>query len=308
MPETETEAEAGNVNRRVEAPVWSKLRVLVQNGSEKAFRLFLHRMAEDTKRAERDPAFKETMMRIYAQMMTPSEEELDEADLQGFQAVARVLDHTALSWMCSAAGLTRAWAVIPRPMQAAIVRTITRLVTSERALLCVDDLVGVFNKGGGAVVMVVLSAVYLSYQAVSNLRQWWRGEISGARCAKNIIDSLGSMAGGVGGGVAGAAIGSAVAGPLGTLAGGVIGSLVGAHAANILLDRLTQTLFGVPKTVAEENAYAYLGVPMTASNSEVNTAFRRLCLKHHPDKGGRAEEFYVVQVNMATIKVARGDL
>ncbi len=217
-------------------------------------------------------------------------------------------------------------------------QTITRLVTNEKALFfCLDGLVGLAKQGGGAVAMVLLSAVYLTYQTVINLRQWWSGEISGVRCAKNIIDSLGGVAAGVGG-VVGAVIGSVVSGPLGMLAGGIIGGLVGAHLARILLDQLTQKIFGVPKMgtggnayanqgapktgpggnayaqqgvpkrVAEEKAYAYLGVPMTASNSEVNTAYRRLCRKHHPDKGGRAKEFLVVQAHMNVIRAARGDL
>ncbi len=206
------------------------------------------------------------------------------------------------------ASLTGAWALVSRLAEAVIVQTITRLIIYKRALLCVDDLVGLAKQRSRAVVMVILSAVYLrlSYQALSNLRQWWSGKISSARCAKNIIDSLGGVAAGVGG-VVGAVIGSIVAGPISMLVGGIIGSLVGSRLANILLNRLKQKIFGVPKTL-KEKAYAYLGVPMTASDSEVNTAYRRLCLKHHPDKGGRAKEFLVVQAYMDVIRAARGAL
>ena len=235
----------------------------------------------------------------------------------------RLFNYPALNTTGAVASLTGTWALVSRLAQSTIVQTITRMVTNEKALLlCLDGLVGLAKQGGGAVAMVVLSAVYLSYQALSNLRQWWSGEISGVRCAKNIIDSLGGVAAGVGG-VVGAIIGSVVSGPLGILAGGIIGGLVGAHLARILLDRLTQKIFGVPKTGAkgnayanqgvpktetEEKAYAFLGVPMTASNSEVNTAYRRLCRKHHPDKGGRAKEFLVVQAHMNVIRAARGNL
>ena len=204
------------------------------------------------------------------------------------------------------ASLTGAWALVSRLTQAVIVQTITRLIIYRRALLCVDDLVGLAKQRGWAVAMVVLSAVYLGCQAVINLRQRWRGKISSARCAKNIIDSLGGVAAGVGG-VVGATIGSIVTGPLGMLVGGFIGSLVGAHLARILLDRLKLKIFGVPKTLTEK-AYAYLGVPKTASYSEVNTAYRRLCRKHHPDKGGRAEKFLLVQAYMAVIRADRGNL
>lgn len=41
--------------------------------------------------------------------------------------------------------------------------------------------------------------------------------------------------------------------------------------------------------------YAVLGVPVTATNEEVRSAYRRLALLHHPDHGGSVETFYVVR-------------
>lgn len=112
------------------------------------------------------------------------------------------------------------------------------------------------------------------------------------------------MAAGVGGGIGGAALGGFL-GPIGAIVGGVAGGIVSSHVANLLCDRLTQSIFGLPKDVAVENAYKFLGVPMTASNSEVNTAFRTLCLQHHPDKGGKTDDFLVVQLHMSIIREAR---
>lgn len=37
--------------------------------------------------------------------------------------------------------------------------------------------------------------------------------------------------------------------------------------------------------------YAILGVPSTATQDEIKTAYRRLAMKHHPDRGGTLEEF-----------------
>jgi DnaJ family protein A protein 2 len=37
--------------------------------------------------------------------------------------------------------------------------------------------------------------------------------------------------------------------------------------------------------------YEILGVPKTADANEIKKAFRKLALKHHPDKGGDVDKF-----------------
>ena len=185
---------------------------------------------------------------------------------------------------------------------------IPKVITNKQLITAADEVVGLVNKAGGTIVMVALAAIHLTYDVIVNLKRWWNGEISGPRCAKNIMDSFLTIGAGVAGGLVGSLVGS-FAGPVGTVIGGVAGGIASSAAANALSDRLTQWLFGVPKSEALENAYRFLGVPMTASNSEVNTAYRHLCLKHHPDKpGGSREDFHFLQLNMATIKAARGAL
>lgn len=97
-------------------------------------------------------------------------------------------------------------------------------------------------------------------------------------------------------------------GPIGLVAGGFVGGIIGSKLAETLSDLLTQKLFGLPKEEALENAYNFFGVKMTASNNEINTSYRKLCLQHHPDKGGREEKFIEVQTNLAVIKAARKEL
>ena len=90
--------------------------------------------------------------------------------------------------------------------------------------------------------------------------------------------------------------------------GGIFGSLAGSMAGGALCDRLTQSLFNIPKSEALENSYRFLGVECSATNNEINRAFRKLCLKHHPDKGGNKEDFMTLQVHMQNIKFARGEV
>ena len=37
--------------------------------------------------------------------------------------------------------------------------------------------------------------------------------------------------------------------------------------------------------------YNILGIKSTASKEEIKKAYRKASLKHHPDRGGNAEEF-----------------
>lgn len=44
------------------------------------------------------------------------------------------------------------------------------------------------------------------------------------------------------------------------------------------------------RTCALEN----LGLPRTATDAEARTAYKKLAREHHPDKGGDAEKFKVI--------------
>ncbi|KAE9548405.1 hypothetical protein FO519_008386 [Halicephalobus sp. NKZ332] len=152
-----------------------------------------------------------------------------------------------------------------------------------------------------------LAAIYLTYEALRSIYQWYNGEISGKRVGKNIIDAMGSVTGGLAGGSAGLAVGSFF-GPIGAVAGGLVGGVTGSILAEKLIDMLTTKIFDLPKDVAVENAYNYLGVSHRASDKEVNDGYKKLCLKHHPDKGGSREEFIKLQSYMGLIKIHRGEV
>lgn len=48
---------------------------------------------------------------------------------------------------------------------------------------------------------------------------------------------------------------------------------------------------GPPKEVDNKKFYELLGVEKTATTDEIKKAFRKLALKHHPDRGGDKEKF-----------------
>ncbi len=55
----------------------------------------------------------------------------------------------------------------------------------------------------------------------------------------------------------------------------------------------------------KENDYTILGIKETATDGEIRTAFRKLSLKHHPDKGGDAEEFKKLSAAYDRIALSR---
>ena len=159
----------------------------------------------------------------------------------------------------------------------------------------------------GTVAVIALVAVQLAWEAYTNILRWWKGEISGKRCAANVTNAITATAAGVVGGFAGAAAG-AYFGPTGIVASAVAVGIAGQQLANLLADWFTRRLFDLPKDEALENAYNFLGLHHTASNRDVNTRYRQLCLKYHPDKDSSeeaAKNWHKLQSCMAVIKVSQ---
>ena len=153
---------------------------------------------------------------------------------------------------------------------------------------------------------VTIITVQLTYEAIQSINSWWNGEISGKRCAKQIIDSSGSIFGGYAGAAVGSAIGSIIAPGYGTVIGAVAGGAAGSFTASAFSEWLTEYLFSLPKQVAVENAYRFLGLSPSCSNVELKIQYRTLALRYHPDKGGNHADFHKLQVSTAVIKQVRG--
>ena len=118
--------------------------------------------------------------------------------------------------------------------------------------------------------------------------------------------------GGAGVGYAGTAAGVTVgglAGPIGAGAGGLVGGVAGAigggNAAKKLMEKITEKIFNLPKTVAEEKAYKYMGVDRRASDDQITRVYRKKALECHPDRGGNQEDFVELQMHLQIIRMAR---
>ena len=164
---------------------------------------------------------------------------------------------------------------------------------------------------------------------LSNFPQTFQDEIV-QLCAKNIIDSLAKISGGLlSRGVAKAAAGSsivigigmaivaicvacALVNPIIIVIGSVIAVVVVgvelATAATRLSNWLTQKISTSSKDFDIENAHKIIGLENGASNEEIISNFRRLAVKYHPDKGGSKGDWHKLQVSLAVIKMTKGEI
>ena len=206
--------------------------------------------------------------------------------------------------------MTCAGSVIALPL------TINSLNQNLNGLLTVTT-----SKYGNAI-SVGLLAVFLTYETWTNVKQWWKGEISGKLCAKNIIDSCAGLAGGVVGGMAGASIGAAVVTgiglafgtvvapgvpAIGSIIGSVAGGIIGSALATKLSEWLTQYFFNLSQYTVLENAYTFLELECGASNEKINSSFARKASEYIPDKGENDENWFKLQYHMSVIKLSKGE-
>ena len=277
-----------------------------------AFKNIVEKLVNDVDHLETDPEYRRLMADIWNNYLKPNEKADVGNGHQRFdlQLYLRRDQTQAIFTINFIETLSR----LPPSSQAQIVSAITNVaetvLPSGMALALrqsASNALSLTRGASGKLVGVTLAAVYLSYEIYKDICRWWKGEISGVRCVKNVIDGTASMAAGVGGGFAGAAIGTALIPGVGTVIGGIVGGITAASVMSALSDWVTQKIFNLPKEEALENAYRFLGLSYGASNDQINAAFKRLVLKYHPDKGGSYEDWHKLQVSMAVIKASKGE-
>lgn len=147
-----------------------------------------------------------------------------------------------------------------------------------------------------------LKASKLSYNVFQVIRKWHKGEISGKRCAKEVVDALAAFGGAVAGGAAGAAC-YAFLGPVGAAVGGVVGVALGSLTAAAISEEVTLKIFDLPRDRVVDNAYFYFGLTHRASNAEINKKRKQKQLEVHPDrKGGSTAASQECEIQYAIIK------
>ena len=90
----------------------------------------------------------------------------------------------------------------------------------------------------------------------------------------------------------GAEMGSYLGGAAGKMVGATAGFFWGAKLGSDFADALLEAYLGTNPTKEQtlKAAYDFLGVPMTATNKQVNRAYKKLAVKLHPDKAPKDEE------------------
>ena len=158
---------------------------LIDIGNEEVLKPYLDQLIKDTKRAEND-WFYANMMRDIYMAYEDNRAFIDENALREFEPDP-IYEKTLN-------GVAAAFHLIPSEQMGQFIVLLESLPKSW-LLAPLTEAGKVANKVGGKVVGITLVAVQLSYAVISNMWQWWNGEISGKRCSKNIIDSVASIAG-----------------------------------------------------------------------------------------------------------------
>jgi hypothetical protein len=168
-------------------PVWRTLKRAMS--SKSTFKLYAEHLAEDTKLAKTDVEYRKFMNSFYKEIINPSDKPLSEDAHQGYElALAPQNLNRGIG------GFARAWTRIPPAGQRQIIEMLPSIIANKQVAI-LERAGALANKVGGNVIMVTLAAVLLSYEAIVSIRRWWKGEITGVRCVKNIIDSTASIAG-----------------------------------------------------------------------------------------------------------------
>ena len=282
-----------NNPNRPYASQWDSLRITFFD--ENAFKSYASQLLMDSKQGEMENSFLKDVKGLYAEMQNPSTATVIER-YQGLDVTP--LKYSSWAKAFSLSNLACMWDTLPAEYKTAVVDTIRNLAVSAGTIALRYPV---------TIATVGLAGVQLGYQVYQHIKRWWKGELAGEWCAKYVIDDTAATVVGTTGAVSGVALGSLV-GPWGAAIGCVLGALVTGLAANALIERITKHIFGLPNSEAASKAYQYLEVPTGASNSEVNSAYHKLCLKHHPDKGGDKEEFFVLQLHMSIIRQDRGEV
>lgn len=144
-----------------------------------------------------------------------------------------------------------------------------------------------------------------SLQLLNAMRSWWNGQMSGRECIEKVVTGLSEILLTFGGGALGTAAGH-IGGPAGVVAGSAAGLAIGEKLGTMLAKKLKKWFFNRDNEQALKMAYKVLGVEKSATDAQVETAYRGKCREFHPDKlKGQEKKFLKVQSAHSLILASR---
>ena len=179
-----------------------------------AFNSIVDKLIEDTDKFVKDPKYYRFMSDIWNNYLKPNEKGVVDGQDFDYQLILSSMDkdstHAIISFNYIFA-LSR----LPPSVHSQMINTTVNLAESllggSTALMVrqtAENSLKIASSSAGKVVAVSIVAVALAWDVIQNINRWWKGEISGVRCIKHVIDDTIGAAAGVGGGFAGMAIGS----------------------------------------------------------------------------------------------------
>ncbi len=262
----------------VREQIYIELLVSAYVSNKEAFQELVERLGEDVDELNRNPPYKRVMDEMWLNHSLPSDgTNFVRGQRLDFQMTLEKRNRFRMLAICLVISiLLRLDVLTPESLQKMFpLFNITSPLTN---FLNTKELLSMSQKLSGDRYEVTASFFYFGCDIFRNWTRHGNGEISGVRCAKNIVDSFTELAPGVAGGFGGELFGSTITPGLGTLAGGVGGGMASTFVCGALFDRLTQWIFNLPKDESLEKVFRNLDLPCDASSDEINIKF--VCLAH----------------------------
>lgn len=250
--------------------------------NNEAFQELLEKLGEDIDKSNENPNYKRVMDEMWLNHSLPSDAtKFVRGQRLDFQMTPEKRNRFEMLAICLGISiLLRLDFLTPESLQK--IFPLFNITSPLTNFLNTKELLSMSQKLSGDRYEVTASFFYFGCDIFRNWTRHGNGEISGVRCAKNIVDSFTELAPGVAGGFGGELFGSTITPGIGTFAGGVGGGMASTFVCGALFDRLTQWIFNLPKDESLEKVFRDLDLPCNASSDEININFVRLAHQTPP--------------------------
>jgi len=187
------------------------------------FKQTVKSMAIDAVKALDNHEYIKILQDLWNNYIVPADIKIETASLD-FERLANLNKHNGAVIQYN---LLRSLSKIPPESIGGVINFIKTVSSSSSKLtnICNSSVSLLKNAKQLQATQVVLLVAYLTWEAYESIKQWWNGEISGKRCAKQIVDSVTSVLAGTGVGIIGGMIGGGLLGPAGMAVGSIVGGI-----------------------------------------------------------------------------------